>query len=207
MKTRFFLLAILLSVASVATSQTMDSFQDKRDGKRYKTVKLGNQVWMAENLNYQTEEGSWCYRNKPENCSIYGRLYTWEKAQTVCPEGWHLPSREEWTTLYNYLDINDTTLGGMLKETGIKHWCNPNSAATNETNFNALPGGCKKPNLDEFSGKGLSAKWWLSDMDITQNRHSKIIMHDKTDVYSAYSSKHFAYSVRCVKDNKVSNEN
>ena len=75
------------------------SFTDPRDGKTYKTVKIGNQVWMAENLNYDAGSGSWCY----EDCSQYGRLYNWETAKGVAPQGWHLPSKSEFETLLNNL--------------------------------------------------------------------------------------------------------
>lgn len=74
------------------------SFTDPRDGQVYKTVQIGNQIWMAENLNYEIE-GSWCYDNNPEYAQKYGRLYTWEAAMKAAPEGWHLPSMAEFETL------------------------------------------------------------------------------------------------------------
>ncbi len=75
---------------------------DARDGQSYKTVKIGDQIWMAENLNYATD-GSWCYDNDPANCAVYGRLYKRDVAINASPEGWHLPSGEEWETLADYL--------------------------------------------------------------------------------------------------------
>ena len=77
-------------------------FTDTRDGKTYKTTKIGTQTWMAENLNYNAD-GSVCYRDKIENCVKYGRLYDWETAMKVCPAGWHLPKNEEWDILINYV--------------------------------------------------------------------------------------------------------
>jgi hypothetical protein len=78
-------------------------FTDPRDGRTYKTVKIGRQTWLAENLNYEAE-GSKCYENDPDNCAKYSRLYNWETAMKACPKGWHLPTNKEWQTLINCVD-------------------------------------------------------------------------------------------------------
>jgi len=107
---------------------------DPRDGKTYKTVKISNQTWMAQNLDYETATGSWCYGNSPDSCKKYGRLYDWSTANTAaCPKGWHLPSNVEWTSLVNY--VGSGSAGTQLKAKS------PAWNGTDNYGFTALPGG------------------------------------------------------------------
>lgn len=123
----------------------------------YNTVKIGTQFWMKENLKttkfnsgetipYWTKTGTrgYCwYNDDANNKNIYGAIYNFYTAtdiKGVCPEGWHLPSVDEWTTLINYLG-GELEAGGKLKESGVSHWISPNTNATNLSEFSALPGG------------------------------------------------------------------
>jgi len=142
---------------------TKGTFVDPRDGQEYKWVRIGNQVWMAENLNIgeminvqetQAENGKfekYCYDNDPENCKIYGGLYLWnemmqyvkiEGIKGICPNGWHIPTDNEWDQLVNYLG-GENIAGGKMKETGTLHWKHPNDGATNESGFTGLGGGAR----------------------------------------------------------------
>ena len=118
----FLLICICLSVGCFAGAASTNRVNfgkmvDSRDGQEYKTVKIGNQIWMAENLNYETAH-SYCYDNRMSNCIKYGRLYEWENALTACPVGFHLPTLQEWKALFE-------TVGGIesagiaLKFTGV----------------------------------------------------------------------------------------
>jgi uncharacterized protein (TIGR02145 family) len=132
------------------------TFKDSRDGKTYKTVKVGGKTWMAENLNFAAD-GSKCYENNAGNCEKYGRLYTWEAAKKACPAGWHLPSDAEWTAL------TDAVGGGSVAGTKLKSnsgWAN-NGNGTDEYGFAALPGG--DGNSDgNFNDAGNIGYWWSS---------------------------------------------
>jgi uncharacterized protein (TIGR02145 family) len=177
---------------------------DSRDGKIYKTVKIGNQTWMAENLDY-SHQNSECYNSNPGNCAIYGRLYGFIGSQESCPLEWHLPTEDDWNILFNYFGGKaDTSITGKLKsigtiEEGTGLWKSPNSTATNESNFSALPGGWKNSN-GSFVAKGTEASF-----GVYRSNEIKAYEFVYIDGILRYFStqdknKDLKFSVRCIKD-------
>lgn len=170
---------------------------DSRDGTVYETVTIGNQVWMAENLAYAPSSGNyWSYDNNNANVEVYGYLYDWETAQTVSPEGWHLPSDEEWAILIDYLGGEDAA-GGKLKSTsGL--WESPNTGATNSSGFSALPGSYRLTN-GLFLYIGNYSHWWSST--VSNNwAWGLYLTFDNDNASLGTSHKENGFSVRCLKD-------
>ena len=178
-------------------SDSAKTFKDSRDGKVYKTVKIGNQEWMAENLAYEPSSGNyWGYDNNNSNVETYGYLYDWETACDVCPDGWHLPTDAEWTELTDYLGEN---AGGKLKATGTGLWYDPNTGATNETGFTALPGGVRG-GTGAFYGIGYYGYWWSATEGSAAIAWFRGMFYDGSDVLSYDNYKEVGFSVRCVRD-------
>lgn len=177
-------------------SQDKSTMTDPRDNKTYKTVKLGNSVWMAENLNYETKD-SWCYQDNFKNCDTYGRLYSREAAISACPRGWRLANDNDWETLINTYG-SKTDIGGFLKATGTTMWKAPNTNAIDKGGFTALPAGYKKTD-GTYTGEGTQASFWsvFNDNKGVWGRH---LTHDSDKLNSFNSPEINAMSVRCVKD-------
>lgn len=106
MKKHTYIIAFFLIFTYHASAQEAKTFSDPRDGNIYNTVEIGSQIWMAENLNYETDHGSWCFDDDKRYCELYGRLYNWEAAMNACPPGWKLPSDEDWLKLIRYVDAD-----------------------------------------------------------------------------------------------------
>jgi OOP family OmpA-OmpF porin len=203
------------SPAKVASSQETGSFKDPRDGKEYKTVKTGTQIWMAENIAFKAVDGCWAYDNKESNITTYGYLYNWETAKNVCPSGWHLPSDDEWLILASYLGdkelaitkkkniagYSSNNIANKLKSVNL--WETSNTAITNETGFTALPGGNRSVK-NEFEAVGFYGEWWSStaysgswNIDAAWFIN---MFHSESRVFRATNAKSMGLSVRCVKD-------
>lgn len=179
-------------------------------GQTYNTVLIGNQCWMKKNLNYPTGN-SWCYDNDPANCETYGRLYDWETlmngeassnsvpsgVQGICPTGWHVPSDLEWDVLVDHLGGSDVA-GGKMKETGTTHWSSPNTGATNESGFTALPGSCRINN-GNFGNLG-SGYWWSATENSSLYAWYRGLYYKDAEVSRGYSGKGYGFSVRCLRD-------
>ncbi len=190
------LIVINFNSCSKDDDEDEDGFMtDSRDGKKYEIVQIGNQWWMGENLNYDAGSGSCVYDSIASNAEIYGRLYDRETAGAVCPDGWHLPSDAEWEELIDYLG-GAYIAGGKMKEAGTTHWTSPNTGATNESGFTALPGGGRSTLHGGFYGLGSNAVF-CSSTDVS-SRDLSWATH-----YVTYTSNNEAmvYSVRCVRDN------
>lgn len=175
-------------------TQDWNYFTDDRDGKTYKTVTLGSQIWMAENLNFAAS-GSWTYSD-----GEYGRYYTWNTATNVCPIGWHLPSSDEWNELAEYLG-GYSIAGGKLKEAGTEHWRNPNTGATNESDFSALPAAQRHYTDGIFRWPGESAYFWTSNGGgYGSTALIQTLSFGKEELSPIWIKYEYGSSVRCVKD-------
>ncbi len=193
-------------------TKDIDSIIDIRDNQSYKIVTIGNQIWMAENLNYNSSSGSFEYEDNEKSKKL-GRLYTYEGALMACPDGWHLPTDEEWKILEKKLGVleNEMNLTGLrgdsvgikLKEPGSENWENTNMYSTNETGFTAIPGGIYNwHSKDETQISDLRTAFYLTSTltENSQNVYIRLITSYENGIERKTLSKNFGYSVRCVKD-------
>jgi uncharacterized protein (TIGR02145 family) len=216
-------ITVLESRTEVSEDETKSNIYNKvkdYDGNSYSVVKIGNQLWMAENLattrfsdgtkipsvsDYKAwsnllSPGFCWYFNEAENYKAsYGALYNGYTVSTgkLCPEGWHVPSAEEWQTLMNFSGGKE--VGGKLKETGNEHWMSPNEGATNEVGYSALPGGSRGIRGSFFDDR-LQGYWWSStDLDNNNSLYNSL-RYSSNEVKSSSDDKKSGFSVRCIKD-------
>lgn len=204
MKRSLALVTLLISSFFLLMSQTTDTknsgiFVDERDGHEYKWVKIGDQIWMAENVAYQPESGNYWPADNESYVETYGYVYDWRTSLKVCPSGWHLPHYLEWNELHNYL--SRVNAGGKIKEAGTSHWKDPNESATNEYGFTALPGGMAVS--DMVIAVGIEGWWWTCTIKIEDNISGAYFYkmsynHGRLEVDRIVEG--LGFSVRCVKD-------
>ncbi|MFA6836572.1 MAG: fibrobacter succinogenes major paralogous domain-containing protein [Fibrobacteraceae bacterium] len=189
--------------------------EDARDKQVYKTVVIGTQTWMAENLNYAVDS-SWCYNNSTDSCTKYGRLYQWAAAMNIdvaynetawgwggsdvnhqgaCPSGWHIPIGDEWRMLENAVG------GGSMAGTALKStsgW-DESGNGTDNYGFSALPSGFRR-DTSEFDGVDLNTSFWSAVEYDSINVFVRIMDVLYTFEFEDDYYKDYSFSVRCVKD-------
>jgi len=191
------------------------------DGNVYETVQIGGQLWMAENLkvtHYNNgdeipypsnadfgsyDEGQYgVYDNDPSNADIYGNLYNWavvDDDRGVCPEGWHVPSDDEYTILTDYLG-GTSVAGGEMKEAGLDHWKSLNTGATNESGFTGLPAGYRNHIDGNCVSMGYSGHFWSSSESNNLNAWYRVLYYGYSYVNRYNFSKQDGLSIRCLGD-------
>lgn len=166
----------------------------KIGSQKYKTVKIGNQIWMTENLNRKSKNSK-CYKGLSVNCKKYGQFYNWKEAQTVCPEGWHLPSQWEWESLIDFAGGKDEA-GKALK---AKHGWNNSGNGTDLFDFSALPAGNYDIDSD-YQYIGYRALFW-SSTDVDADKATLLqLNHDRNSITYRTTRKWNYLSIRCVMD-------
>jgi len=171
---------------TVANTIKTGTFIDSRDNKKYKWVRIGDKIWMAENLKYKSSGRSWCYNNNSFMCDEYGRLYSWQSAKTACPKGWHLPSKTEFEALLNYY-------GGRGKNNGDE------IIIGGDSGFDALLGGWRDDN-GSFLNVEIYAYFMSSTAGAANNVWSLGIHKRKAYIESKNYIRYSGFSVRCIKN-------
>ena len=141
------------------------------------------------------------YDDDDVNTDTYGFLYNWyavDDSRIIAPDGWHVPTDDEWTTLTDYLG-GTSVAGGKMKETGTEHWGSPNTDATNESGFTALPGGYRFTS-GGYIFQGYDGYFWSSTESNSNDAWCRLLLYDKSDVSRYNGNKKYGFSLRCVRD-------
>jgi len=222
------------SIALVASSSSIKSMIVYGDpvnyeNETYQTVVIGEQTWLQRNLNYDVGNNK-CYNNQDSNCTTYGRLYDWatamalpltcndqyctsqitEKHRGICPDGWHIPSDEDWNTLIMFINPdckgNDHCVGAGAKLKSTNFWNSPywNQASvvsTDDYGFSALPGGTANL-LDDFASIGEFGYWWSTNEFSSNHAYYRYMSCNNDYAYRGDFNGHkvVLYSIRCIKD-------
>ena len=227
------------SVVSSSSSIKYGSFTDSRDGQVYKTVTIGTQTWMAENLNYAytgvkykndvyatSDSTSWCYGNKASNCDKYGRLYTWSAVMDsaaqfninagtkcgngktcspnsphrgICPEGWHVPTNEEYSTLCTYIGGSSTAASLLKSTSGWNDYNGKSGNGTDKYGFSVLPAGGRF-NVGNSYNEGYHAYLWSASEDDNGYAWSQVFSYNYGGAGQLIEGKDTGLSLRCLKD-------
>jgi uncharacterized protein (TIGR02145 family) len=206
----------ILIIALSSVAQVTGTFKDLRNGKVYKTVKIGKQTWFAENLAFKADSGCCAYQNNDKFAAIYGYLYNFRVAQKACPLGWHLPNDAEWNELFEYLG-GRAVAGAKLKaksrwNTTENSFIKPDSMANNSSGFNALPGGYRylgdtvmtetgfaKRYKQTYDKLGMSCDWWAGYCCYKDVGNNISLYYNKGEVLGGASNANYFY-VRCIKE-------
>jgi uncharacterized protein (TIGR02145 family) len=224
--------SILIVQVTIANSrENVSNIVSDYDGNVYKTVAVGKQIWMVENLrtthfrdgkpllhaykdnlwyeacseNNESGRGAYCsYDDEEGNRKIYGLLYNSyaiTDSSGLCPEGWHVPTREEWKELESFLG-GEKIAGGKLKEAGTDHWAAPNTGATNESGFTALPGGFRF-RRGQFASCRYTGYYWSSgwkSLSGTDAAWFRLVSYSAVSINKNDYTEGSGFSVRCLKD-------
>jgi len=213
---------VFLMIAISCKKDADDPALKDIDGNVYHTVTIGTQVWMVENLKTtkyndgsaiplvtdptewtNINTGAYCwYDNNTNNKNTYGALYNWNAVNSgkLCPTGWHVPTQAEWEILRDFLGDNAMMVGGKLKETGTSHWESPNTGATDEYGFKALPGG-ERYQYGVFTYLGTKSNMWSSTASSDTETYGLRLFNDDTEFHFTVGwNKKRGLSVRCIKN-------
>lgn len=191
MKFRFGIFVFLLMSLQVFAQ---DVLKDSRDNQEYRTVKIGSQIWMAENLSFAAEE-SFCYTRFGYDCRKYGRFYNWDVAKNVCPAGWHLPTAEEFEQLFVEVGGRDSAAVKLKSAEGWSHYGN----GSDEYGFNGTPSGFRDYR-GRFDRQTMYAYLWSATAAPSKKAIGIHMMAGRKDVSVYPYAKDFGLSVRCVKN-------
>lgn len=215
----FFLVMVFSAAVAFAEVNPMPDLVDSRDKQVYKTVQIGDQRWMAENLRFNLK-GTLCYNKQESNCREYGRLYTWaaamrlvdyynstsitklkKRVHDVCPAGWHIPSNKEWKKMKYFVGKKGRSDGVGISLKAKEGWDRELRlpAGSDEFGFNALPAG-EKHYVGEYMDKGASTQFWASNEFDAYGAYFWRLAYDSRTLDKVYDAKDNAVSVRCVED-------
>jgi uncharacterized protein (TIGR02145 family) len=198
----FFAMLILLMAFAACRQEAPDTFTDSRDGKQYPYVQIGDQVWMAANLRYKPESGAYyAYNDDEAYGEQMGYLYDWQNACEVCPDGWHLPGRDEWDILTSYLGGMEVA-GTALKAPDAERWKTEVDENFNSSGFTALPEGVRRYD-GRFSYRDRYTYFWsASDGRRSEEAWTYALDGPQKSVFRISWDKNNALSVRCVKNSE-----